>query len=223
MMVLVMFVKRVNIPFEVFLFSDSYPSEGVVSLVEEMITGWTHKDGGKNGDLVINGFNLLNVFSSRMRAQRVTYCIHQHDSFGLSVLIVMGMDTIEVQNNSELTLGEAPLNDSLLTMTYLPEFKVKNNVQIVNLIYLTDGDSAGGEYVWDPVLITRKDYTGNSYEKYEEIRNLERGYRWNRNNRTKTIIRDTKSKKEYTLDDGAGKYSRNEMTNTLVEILMIMV
>ena len=222
MMVLVMFAKRVNIPFEVFLFSDSYPSEARREFGRRDVTGWTHKDGGKNGDLVINGFNLLNVFSSRMRANELhtayinmTALAQCFDSDGYGYY--RGYRTMP----SELTLGGTPLNDSLLTMhTYLPEFKVKNNVQIVNLIYLTDGDSAGGEYVWDRRTHTRKDYTGNTYEKYEEIRNLERGYRWNRNNRTKTIIRDTKSKKEYTLDAyGAGKYSRNEMTNTLVEIL----
>ena len=222
MMVLVMFAKRVNIPFEVFLFSDSYPSEARREFGRRDITGWTHKDGGKNGDLVINGFNLLNVFSSRMRANELhtayinmTALAQCFDSDGYGYY--RGYRTMP----SELTLGGTPLNDSLLTMhTYLPEFKSKNNVQIVNLIYLTDGDSAGGEYVWDRRTHTRKDYTGNTYEKYEEIRNLERGYRWNRNNRTKTIIRDTKSKKEYTLDAyGAGKYSRNEMTNTLVEIL----
>ena len=224
MMVLVMFAKRVNIPFEVFLFSDSYPSEARREFGRRDITGWTHKDGGKNGDLVINGFNLLNVFSSRMRANELhtayinmtalAQCFDtDHSGYGY----YRGYRTMP----SELTLGGTPLNDSLLTMhTYLPEFKSKNNVQIVNLIYLTDGDSAGGEYVWDRRSVTRKDYTGNCYEKYEEIRNLERGYRWNRNNRTKTIIRDTKSKKEYTLDAyGAGRYSRNEMTNTLVEIL----
>ena len=173
---------------------------------------------------MINGFNLLNVFSSRMRANELhtayinmtalAQCFDtDHSGYGY----YRGYRTMP----SELTLGGTPLNDSLLTMhTYLPEFKSKNNVQIVNLIYLTDGDSAGGEYVWDRRTHTRKDYTGNTYEKYEEIRNLERGYRWNRNNRTKTIIRDTKSKKEYTLDAyGAGRYSRNEMTNTLVEIL----
>ena len=222
MMVLVMFAKRVNIPFEVFLFSDSYPSEARREFGRRDATGWTHKDGGKNGDLLINGFNLLNVFSSRMRANELhtayinmTALAQCFDSDGYGYY--RGYRTMP----SELTLGGTPLNDSLLTMhTYLPEFKVKNNVQIVNLIYLTDGDSAGGEYVWDRRTHTRKDYTGNCYEKYEEIRNLERGYRWNRNNRTKTIIRDTKSKKEYTLDAyGAGKYSRNEMTNTLVEIL----
>ena len=122
---------------------------------------------------------------------------------------------------SELSLGGTPLNDSLLTMhTYLPEFKAKNNVQIVNLIYLTDGDSAGGEYVWDRRTETRKRYDGSTYEHESDMRSLERGYRWNRNQKVKTVIRDTKTKKEYFLDVySGGRFSRNDMTNALVEIL----
>ena len=65
MMTLVMFCKRVNIPFEVFLFSDRCDSE--YREEREHYSKWTHKEI-KYGDIVINGFHLLNVFSSRMRA-----------------------------------------------------------------------------------------------------------------------------------------------------------
>ena len=223
MMVLVMFAKRVNIPFEVFLFSDSYPSRmrRQNAYEEHRKTGWTHKDGGQRGDLVINSYHLLNVFSSRMRANElhtayinmtaIASC-YQRDEYYYSVYRTMP---------SELSLGGTPLNDSLLTMhTYLPEFKAKNNVQIVNLIYLTDGDSAGGEYVWDRRTETRKRYDGSTYEHESDMRSLERGYRWNRNQKVKTVIRDTKTKKEYFLDVySGGRFSRNDMTNALVEIL----
>ena len=137
----------------------------------------------------------------------------------------MGMDTIAVQNNAfRIDFGCTPLNDSLLTMhTYLPEFKSKNNVQIVNLIYLTDGDLLVVSMFGIPGLSLVKitlEILMRSMKKFV-ILNVDT---LNRNNRTKTIIRDTKSKKEYTLDStGAGRYSRNEMTNTLVEILDPMV
>ena len=114
------------------------------------------------------------------------------------------------------------MNDSLMTMhTFLPEFKAKNNVQIVNLIYLTDGDSAGGEYIWERRTETRKNYDGSTSERYVEIRNLERGYQWNATrSRTKTVIRDNKTKKEYVMQiSSGGRFSRNDLTNTLVEIL----
>ena len=107
----------------------------------------------------------------------------------------------------EMSLGGTPLNDSLMTMhTYLPEFKAKNNVQIVNLIYLTDGDSAGGEYIWERRTETRKNYDGTTSERYVDIRNLERGYQWNRSRiRYKSVIRDLITKKEYVMKiSGAG-------------------
>ena len=221
MMVLVMFAKRVNIPFEVFLFSDSYPSGRYRSRAISDEKGWTHKDGGKRGDLVINGYHLLNVFSSRMRANEL------HTAY-INMTAIAGCYDRDFYYQhyrtmpTEMSLGGTPLNDSLLTMhTYLPEFKAKNNVQIVNLIYLTDGDSAGGEYVWERRTETRKNYDGSTSERYVEIRNLERGYQWNATrSRTKTVIRDNKTKKEYVMQiSSGGRFSRNDLTNTLVEIL----
>ena len=220
MMVLVMFAKRVNIPFEVFLFSDSYPSGRYRSRANSDEMGWTHKDGGKRGDLVINGYHLLNVFSSRMRANEL------HTAYINMTAIADCYERDFYYSRyrtmpQELSLGGTPLNDSLMTMhTYLPEFKTKNNVQIVNLIYLTDGDSAGGEYIWERRTETRRNYDGTTSERYVDIRNLERGYQWNTRSRTKTVIRDLNTKKEYIMNiSGAGRFSRNDMTNTLVEIL----
>ena len=59
MMVLVMFAQRVNIPFEVFLFSDSYPSEIRKNARDCERASWTHSDNGKNGDLMIDPHHLL--------------------------------------------------------------------------------------------------------------------------------------------------------------------
>ena len=219
MMVLVMFAKRVNIPFEVFLFSDSYARRNRFS--NRKGDGSTHADGGKRGDLVINRYHLLNVFSSRMRANEL------HTAYINMTALASCFDRDAYYYSHyrtmpcELSLGGTPLNDSLLTMhTYLPEFKAKNNVQIVNLIYLTDGDSAGGEYIWERMNHRTRNYDGSFSEKFVEVRNLERGYRWSTNKKVKTIIRDTKTKKEYSMGtaDG-GRFSRNDLTNTLVEIL----
>ena len=221
MMVLVMFAKRVNIPFEVFLFSDSYPSE----LRREEGRGhqsWTHRDGGNNGDLIISAHHLLNVFSSKMRANEL------HEAYINMTAIAQAYDRDQYYGYrygyrtypSELSLGGTPLNDSLMAMnTYIPEFKSKNGVQIVNLIYLTDGDSSGGMSVWDRKTRMEKDYDGNPVERTYETRNLSQSYSWRSNGNEKTIIRDTVTKKDYSLNDGHFTYSRNGLTNTLVEIL----
>tara|TARA_Y100000034_G_scaffold131551_1_gene192517 strand:- start:98 stop:2566 length:2469 start_codon:yes stop_codon:yes gene_type:complete len=224
LMVLVMFAKRVNIPFEVYLFSDTYPSEirGNDNYRDNRYPEWTHKDGGKNDDLMINPYHLLNVFSGRMRANE----IHQAYINMTAIATAYDRDYHGYYRYrtcpSELNLGGTPLNDSLLTMhTLLPEFKAKNNVQVVNLIYLTDGDSAGGEYVWNRRTVEKKNHSGETVMVNEEARNLRMGYSWRRSSsKEKVFIRDTKTKKEYLMENSnSNSFSRNAMTNTLVKVL----
>ena len=220
MMVLVMFAKRVNIPFEVFLFSDSYPSEIRNTESSRGMVDWTHKDGGKNGDLIINAHNLLNVFSSRMRASELHTAYvnmsaiaksYDFDGYGY----YRGYRTCP----SELRLGGTPLNDSLLAInTFIPEFKLKNGVQVVNLIYLTDGDSSGGEAIWDRRVEMKEDREGKLYESHSEYKSLT-SWSWS-DSKAKVIIRDPITKKEYQREDNRRyRFSRNTMTNLYVKIL----
>ena len=200
MMTLVMFCKRVNIPFEVFLFSDRCDSE--YREEREHYSKWTHKEI-KYGDIVINGFHLLNVFSSRMRAAEL------HSAY-INMMAVARAYELKwdyyrsgyhsIPDNYEL--GGTPLNNSLFAMNdFIPYFKTKNNVQIVNMVYLTDGESNGSSSYWAPGT------EGNSTKNFG---------RWSSgsNKRPKTFIRDLETKKEYLLEE-----SRGRMTSLLVEIL----
>ena len=206
MMVLVMFAKRVNIPFEVFLFSDSYNSE-LMKGGRHSSESWTHKDDGKEGDLIIDKHHLLNVFSSRMRANELhaayinmTAIANAYDrSYGH----YYGSGYKSIPN--KLNLGGTPLNASLLAInTFVPEFKAKNGVQIVNLIYLTDGDSSGGNSVWK-----RRSEDDKTSERFGgDLKN------------NKTFIRDSVTKKEYEItQDYYLRFSRGSTTNALVEVL----
>jgi len=203
MMVLVMFAKRVNIPFEVFLFSDSYGSEFMQSGGRGMSESWTHKDDGKHGDLIIDQHHLLNVFSSRMRANEL------HTAY-INMTAIAGAYDRTYSNYysrssyrtlpSKLSLGGTPLNASLLAInTFIPEFKAKNGVQIVNLIYLTDGESAGGHSVW----------------KRRDDQDTERF-----GGKNHVLLRDTVTKKEYEISESYYiKFSRGSVTNALVAAL----
>jgi len=208
MMVLVMFAKRVNIPFEVFLFSDSYHSELMKSEGgRHNDESWTHKDDGKEGDLIIDKHHLLNVFSSRMRANEL------HTAY-INMTAISSAYYDRTYGHyygssyrtlpSKLSLGGTPLNASLLAInTFIPEFKAKNGVQIVNLIYLTDGDSSGGRSVWD---------------RRVEDHDTER-FGGDLKNR-KTLLRDTITKKEYEISSSHHLgFSRGSTTNALVTVL----
>ena len=121
---------------------------------------------------------------------------------------------------SELHLGGTPLNASLLALnTLVPEFKAKSNVQIVNLIYLTDGDSAGGESIWDRKSYTVKQPDGSEYERTTEVSHLSISGSFRNRNSTKTIVRDSVTKREYEQSGNRRTFSRGQMTNLLVEIL----
>ena len=206
MMTLVMFCKRVNIPFEVFLFTDRYYSESRDT--GETYSRWTHKEI-RYGDLVINGFHLLNMFSSRMRAAEL------HSAY-INMTAIAG--SYERKWNyygggyhsipDKYDLGGTPLNNSLFAMNdFIPYFKTKNNVQIVNMVYLTDGESGGSNAYWTPGRTEKDD--GRSRETSHFGSWYSSG-----NKRPKTFIRDLETKKEYLFDDGRGR-----MTALLVEIL----
>ena len=217
MLVLVMFAKRVNIPFEVFLFSDSYQSEHNDGHRQN---SWTHKDNGKNGDLIIDAHHLLNIFSSRMRANEL------HSAYVIMTALAHAYDRDDYYGYrysyrtipKELSLGGTPLNGSLLAInTFIPEFKAKNNVQIVNLIYLTDGDSSGGEWIWDRRTTMEKNYDGVMVEKVTEHKSIRNSYG---SSKDKVIIRDSATKYEYEMSyKTRARFSRGLMTNLLVEVL----
>ena len=206
MMTLVMFCKRVNIPFEVFLFTDRYYSESRDT--GETYSRWTHKEI-RYGDLVINGFHLLNMFSSRMRAAEL------HSAY-INMTAIAG--SYERKWNyygggyhsipDKYDLGGTPLNNSLFAMNdFIPYFKTKNNVQIVNMVYLTDGESGGSNTYWTPGRTEKDD------DRSRETSHFGRYYS-SGGKRPKTFIRDLETKKEYLFDDGRGR-----MTALLVEIL----
>ena len=204
MMVLVMFAKRVNIPFEVFLFSDSYGSSLMYGERYES-ESWTHKDGGKHGDIIVDKHHLLNIFSSRMRANEL------HTAYINMTAIANAFDNRYDRYYSrsyrtipsKLSLGGTPLNASLLAMnSFIPEFKAKNGVQIVNLIYLTDGDSSGGDSVWNKLGGNMVNRFGGGYGS------------------EKVILRDTVTKREYAVEKRHHLgFSRGAMTNALVEVI----
>ena len=122
LLTLAMFCKKVMIPFEVYGFSDRY---GYYGNQEQPI----HEL--KDGDLIIKGdFRLLNILSSKMSSSEFTYAasallhgIYNHHDF------------------PDYCLGSTPLNEAIISaMTIVPEFQKKYKLQVVNAVFLTDGE-----------------------------------------------------------------------------------
>lgn len=154
---LAMFCKKVNIPFEVYAFSDRIQSTGKINY--------------KVGDIHLGNFVLFNVLSSRMNKSDFTYAANT----------LMSKIYDYPYSYAGLHLGGTPLNEAIISaFDLLPKFQKANKLQIVNTVFLTDGDGsalnrvheAGADYhksniiLRDPVTFASikndTSYTNNS-------------------------------------------------------------
>ena len=192
MMVLVMFCKRVNIPFEVYAFSDSYTRYD-----KEEKEGWVDSNGFMLGDKIrtygtvaLNRFNLLNLFSSRMKAKQIheAYIYMMATANYYSGAYSYSQD-IRFDIPDKMHLGGTPLNTTLfVSFSVMREFVKKNQVDVINSIFLTDGSSHSCNNYW-----VGEDETKRFDPRDENV-----------------IIRDSVSKKEIKID--ADNYRTTEST-----------
>jgi hypothetical protein len=145
---LVMFCKKVNIPFDVYAFSTCQ------LLSQEKLKSQKLKVG----DLVVHPFSLLNILSHKMSANEFTKMA--------SYLLDYGTGRRGTCSNMEppeiLQLGGTPLNEAVIAaFKVIPKFKTENKLEIVNSVFLTDGEGStlygridaveGERYDWSSV------------------------------------------------------------------------
>ena len=134
---LVMFCKKVNIPYEVYAFSSYYDKPFMQSF--------------KEGNIRLKNFKLLNILSHKMNSVQFTYAS--------AALVSMAIGR---QRRPEFFyLGATPLSESIISaMKIIPEFQKNNNLQIVNTVFLTDGDG----HPLSEVFYKYSDSYGKEYE-----------------------------------------------------------
>jgi hypothetical protein len=198
MMVLVMFCKRVNIPFEVYAFSDSYTRYD-----DEAKKDWIDSNGymtdpkiREYGTVVLNRFNLLNLFSSRMKSKQLheAYIYMTATAQYYSGNYSWSQD-IRFDIPNEMHLGGTPLNTTLFTsFSVMREFVKKNQVDVINSIFLTDGDSHSCNNYW-----VGEDETKHFCPKEQNV-----------------IFRDSVSKKQIKVTNVHSYRTSNSITEALV-------
>ena len=169
---LTMFCKRVQIPFEVYGFHDNR------NFGNNYIPTF---DCSGNNTLILGDLMLTNILSSRMNAAELN----------LAYVYLWQMARSHYWNSQNICMGGTPLNGSIIVAEKLiNDFRKNNRIQIVNTIFLTDGDS-------NPARV-RKDV---SYDKKKQY-----------------IYVDKITKKTYNFGDRIGRYGGN-VTNNLLRIL----
>ena len=154
---LALFCKKVNIPFDVFAFT----------------TGWNREKGyakayydfgdRKQGDFgIVSHFSLLHLISSTLSTAKfntsMVYLRYLRESFyeRLGGYYSTGR---YYPTPGKLNLGGTPLNEAVMAaMEIVPMFQKKNKVQIINTIFLTDGQGTEERITWDS---EKGDYSGH--------------------------------------------------------------
>ena len=204
---LVMFCKKVNIPFEVYSFTDR----------EEDIENWpkvkmNEVQTPKQGQYGIGTqFRLVNMLSSRMNGKEFKKAME---------LVFINASYDFNWDMQQYALAQTPLNQCIaVSESLLSEFKSSNNLQIVNAIYLTDGENNGITGSFNFVKGNpESNYDSNKVDRFE-LNRVFGSY----NSRASYLV-DQKTKKQYTIHKSGNdnRYSRNRYrieTLTLLEIL----
>ena len=178
LIVLVEFCKKVGIPYEVYAFSSNryHPTlEGLdrwsdeyeaASKALELTPQYTIEN--EDTDAKLHRFQLYNFLSSRMTKRQYTT--------GLSNFWLTTNSISRYGGHPHprcLDLGCTPLNEAIVAaLDIVPAFQRANGIQIVNTVFLTDGE-------------------GHSMGMSS--------YRYNSSNADKDILRDKKTRKEYEI------------------------
>jgi len=161
----------VNIPFEVYAFSDRddlQPKEIHSPVNEEghhdrkCNPQFDAKEGAEN-PITPHAFSLLNFVSSRMNKAEYKIAVRR-----LYFLAKERYSHMPPQFN----LGCTPLNEAVVSaFNIVPQFQEETGVQIVNAVFLTDGQGHGmgcrGGYYNDTFLhdpVTKRDYKADGNE-----------------------------------------------------------
>ncbi len=228
LMNLTMFCQKVNIPFEVYAFSnDSYNRWDRQSKYETP-KGKSHPKY-EDGDITVDErLSLLNFVSSRMNAKEyekgminLFMLSEKFDYTYYSRRRMYNMDSeafakYQEQNDylnalphepSGYGLASTPLNDCIMAaMPMVNAFRKRYAIDKMNTIFLTDGSSDGNDrYV-----------TFNPTVDEKELRYMTKQpggyYISNTHYESNLVLRDTKTKKEYMT-------SYREMTDSLLDAL----
>lgn len=128
---LVMFCRQVNIPYRVYLFTDRFTSN-----VAENIT--SKVNGNENNTLVYKlPFRLLEIFNNKMTRSEFTKMSQ------LMLAVAQNYDKdVAYDLPWQFYLGGTPLDDTIMAAIQIHnDFKKSNRLDIVNTVFLTDGDS----------------------------------------------------------------------------------
>ena len=191
---LIWFCKKVNIPFEVYAFTNEW-------IVHETLPSgaWaplpSHYEA-KEGQLVVDeNFCMMNILTSKVNGKTLE---HQMKNIYRIAYYFGCRGCYSYEPGRRVSLSGTPLNEAIITLhQILPKFKSENKLQKVQCVVLTDGEAG----------FLNRHATVTDYKGEERI-----GSR--RLVADRTFVRDRKTGNTYQV-----KYRFNEFTDLLLKNL----
>lgn len=211
LMNLAWFCRKINIPFEVYAFSNYY---GYDSENYDWKKNMTNSFQLKKGDLFIKNYKLVNFLSHKMNNQDfekgmqnlyMTLEAQDYRGYGTkSIINWFDRDNAQparpIYMPSCMQLGSTPLNPALASMIeIIPKFKSKYGIEKLSFITLTDGASDGGE----GIAADDTDYDGNPSLSSNPYKGK--------------LVINVGGKNYYS--DNMRDYASSKMTNQLLDII----
>jgi len=130
------FCRKTNIPFEVYSFTNTFFHEKNSNVF----------DCSEPNSLILQNFSMLNLLSSRMSNTEFDHAMKIMSWFGVrhnyNKAKKLGIWGILPEPPDELGMATTPLYETMVVAAkIIPAFRQKYNLQIVNTIFMTDGDS----------------------------------------------------------------------------------
>lgn len=181
---IVLFCKKCNIPFEVYAFTSNKIKR----------TETFKKTFYKTGDIMIMGFNLMNLFSSKMNNNDFSKaCSYFYNYMNPDIPYYDKINFPQCMN-----LSSTPLNEAIISAFEInTQFKRDNKLDIVNAIFLTDGE---GHTL--SLYKSGKEYTSFRSSSYDKV-----------------YIRDLVTKTTFEMKNGVNFNSGRLQTNILMRLL----
>ena len=219
MIQMVLFCKKVGIPFEVYSFTSNLRTKSTSyynMTDEEREEMYNIKSFEGEANVHCQGqFCLNNYLSSRMNARQMKQ--------GLVNMMYLAKGMNYYNSGFELpyahNLGSTPLNEALLaSMDIIPAFQRANNVQIVNTLVLTDGEASGRIGGYGRVTVLRDPKTKEVCEidgRYNctpailELAKKRTGAKF-----VGIYLNESKSLRGYYEDKQTAEYKKNGFTST---------
>ena len=155
------FCKKVQIPFEVYAFTnDWYPAQRALDVAagKDVEDNYYHYYPGIEKDKFYidpRNFHLLNFVSSRSNAKE-----YERQCKNLWREASVYRNYTGYQATIGCGLSGTPLNEAVVILNYIiPQFKKQNDLQKVNVCILTDGDGCQSAYGHEIYIDHKDEYT----------------------------------------------------------------